>query len=59
MCKFKDCVLFARFMFHNELANFASARLLLIAAICFVQLVAQLSKPRLQVLLHLAIYLLR
>jgi len=46
-------------MFHNELANFASARLLLIAAIYFVQVVAQLLKPHLQVLLHFEICLLR
>ena len=46
-CKCKDCVLFASLSFHNELANFASARLLLIVAICFAQVVAQLLKPHL------------
>jgi len=40
-------------MFHNELANFASARLLLIAAIYFVQVVVQLLKLHLMALLHL------
>jgi len=46
-------------MFHNELANFASVRLLLIAAIVFVQVVAQLFKPHLIVLLRLTRCLLR
>ena len=59
LCKCKDCVLFARLMFHNELANFASARLLLIAAIYFVNTVAQLLKPYLVALLHLTSCLLR
>jgi len=58
-CKCKDCVLFASLMFHNELANFASARLLLIVAICFVQVVVQLLKPHLKALLHLTSRLLR
>jgi len=33
-CKCKDCVLSASLIFHNKLANFASARLLLIVGIC-------------------------
>jgi len=57
-CKCKNCVLFASLLFHNELANFASARLLLIVAICFVQVVAQLLKPHLMALLHLTSCLL-
>jgi len=57
-CKSKDCVVFASLLFHNELANFASARLLLIVAICFVQVVAQLLKPHLMALLHLTSCLL-
>ena len=57
-CKCKDSVLFASLSFHNELANFASARLLLIVAICFVQVVAQLLKPHLMTLLHLTSCLL-
>ena len=51
--KCKDCVPFASLMFHNELANFASARLLLTEAIYFVQAVAQLWKPHLMALLQL------
>jgi len=46
-------------MFHNELANFASARILLKAAVYFVQVVVQLLKPNLMALLHLASCLLR
>ena len=49
----KDCAPFASLMFHNELANFASARLLLTEAIYFVQAVAQLWKPHLMALLQL------
>ena len=58
-CKCKNCVLFASLSFHNELANFASARLLLIVAICIVQVVAQVLKPHLMTLLHLTSCLLR
>ena len=57
-CKCKDSVLFASLSFHNELANFASARLLLKVAFCFVQVVAQLLKPNLMALLHLTTCLL-
>jgi len=57
-CKCKDCVLFPSLMFHNELVNVVSARLLLTAAICFVQAVAQLLKPHLMALLHLTSCLL-
>jgi len=39
-------------MFHNEPENVASARLLLIAAIYFVQVVLQILKPHLMALLH-------
>jgi len=46
-------------MFHKEFANFASARLLLIAAIHFVQVFVQLLKLHLMALLHLAICLPR
>jgi len=52
-CKCKDCVLFPSLMFHNELVNVVSARLLLTAAIRFVQAVAQLLKPHLMALLYL------
>ena len=57
--KCKDCVLFPSLMFHNELANFASAGLRLIVAINFVEAVAQLLKPHLMALLHLTSCLLR
>ena len=58
-CKCKDCVLFPSLMFHNELVNVVSARLLLTAAICFVQAVAQLLKPHIMDMLHLTNWALR
>jgi len=46
-------------MFHKELTNVASARLLLKAAVNFVQVVVQLLKLHLMALLHLTSCLLR
>jgi len=59
LCQCKECVLFVSLMFHNKLANFASAVLLLIATIDFAQVVLQLLKPHLMALLHLTSCLLR